>query len=284
MDAQERRCVCYDRDLQLEAYSLQGVVQKFPRHFHAYYVIGFIEDGQRHLWCNNCAFDLGAGTLLLFNPEDSHWCAPIEGSALDYRAINIRPEIMEQAALEITGREYRPCFTQNVVEKSGIMQSLRDLYTAVVHQRPRFEKQELFFFLLEQLLQEYSLPFGETDPVEADSELRNLCVYMQENFAGDISLDDLAAMTSFGKSYLLRSFTKQMGISPYRYLQTVRIGKAKELLEQGCAPIETAMRTGFSDQSHFSNTFKTFIGLTPKQYQKIFIPASSVDAARGGRK
>lgn len=41
----------YDADLQIEAYHLYGIVQKFPNHFHDSYVIGFIEGGKRHLWC-----------------------------------------------------------------------------------------------------------------------------------------------------------------------------------------------------------------------------------------
>ncbi|MCB6367638.1 AraC family transcriptional regulator, partial [Intestinibacillus massiliensis] len=36
------------------------------------------------------------------------------------------------------------------------------------------------------------------------------------------------------------------------------------------SPIEAAGLAGFSDQSHFTNAFKGFIGLTPKQYQNIF--------------
>jgi len=51
----------------------------------------------------------------------------------------------------------------------------------------------------------------------------------------------------------------------------VRINQAKQLLEKGLEPLETAYQTGFSDQSHFTNFFKQFIGITPKQYQKIFI-------------
>lgn len=35
-------------------------------------------------------------------------------------------------------------------------------------------------------------------------------------------------------------------------------------------PIDAAAETGFSDQSHFTNAFKARIGLTPKQYQRIF--------------
>ena len=35
----EERTVCFDRDLEIEAYHFKGVMQKFPNHFHEYYVI-----------------------------------------------------------------------------------------------------------------------------------------------------------------------------------------------------------------------------------------------------
>ena len=37
------------------------------------------------------------------------------------------------------------------------------------------------------------------------------------------------------------------------------------------APMEAALLTGFSDQSHFTNYFSRFIGLTPGSYREIFI-------------
>ena len=46
---EEQRRVYYDFELELEAYNLKGIVQKFPNHFHDYYVIGFVEGGRRHL-------------------------------------------------------------------------------------------------------------------------------------------------------------------------------------------------------------------------------------------
>lgn len=39
------------------------------------------------------------------------------------------------------------------------------------------------------------------------------CAYMEEHFEENITLDELISMTSFGKSYLLRSFTKQVGFA-----------------------------------------------------------------------
>lgn len=268
---QEQRHVYYDHDLGVEAYQLSGIVQKFPNHFHDFYVIGFIEGGKRHLWCKGREYDLIAGDLVLFNPRDNHYCAPVGGALLDYRAVNIKPEVMLAAAAEIVGKEFAPRFTQNVVCQSGAAAAVGEVYNAILSDAPRLEKEKAFFYLLEQILREYASPFETIKPDEPDEQIKMLCAYMEQHFAENITLEDMLSMTSFGRSYLLRLFTKQVGISPYRYLQTIRIGKAKKLLEQGIEPIDVAGMAGFSHQSHFTNFFKSFIGLTPKQYQRIFM-------------
>lgn len=280
---QEQRHVTYDHDLGIEAYQLSGVVQKFPNHFHDFYVIGFIEGGRRHLWCKGREYDLCAGDLVLFNPRDNHYCSPIGEEPLDYRAVNIKPDVMLKAAGEIMGKGCFPRFTQNVAYQSEAAASLGEVYDAIITDASWLQKEEAFFYLLDQVLREYTSPMKASNGPEPDEQIQKLCAYMERHYAENISLDTLLSMTSFGKTYLLRSFTKQLGVSPYRYLQTIRIDKAKKLLEQGVEPIEAADRTGFSDQSHFTNFFKSFIGLTPKQYQRIFTggpsPAASEEEA-----
>ena len=266
----EERHVYYDRDLELEAYHLSGIVQKFPNHFHEYYVIGFIEGGKRQLWCKNESYLLTAGDLILFHPRDNHCCMAVDGEPLDYRAINVSVEVMCKAVGEITGHADAPRFRQNVIYQSDLTRSLHDLYQAIVSHAPKLQKEEALFFLLDQLLLEYTEPVALPDPLEPNQQIKSLCSYMETHFAQNITLDNLLSMTNFSKSYLLRSFTKQIGVSPYRYLQTIRLNNAKKLLEDGMLPIHVAMAAGFSDQSHFTNYFKEFIGLTPKQYQKIF--------------
>jgi hypothetical protein len=49
----EVRTVVYDDQLRMEAYRFEGIVQPFPNHFHEYYVIGFVEKGERCLSCKN---------------------------------------------------------------------------------------------------------------------------------------------------------------------------------------------------------------------------------------
>lgn len=282
LQQQEQRHIYYDNDLQIEAYNLTGIVQKFPNHFHDYFVIGFIEGGNRHLWCKGKEYDLSYGDLFLLNPKDNHGCAPINGEILDYRAVNINKDVMEKAVQDITGHKFTPCFTQNVVSQCDITLSIKFLYRAILEHSPKMEKEEAFYFLLEQIILDYTSPFQEAEVVQTNCWIKMLCDYMEEHFDENITLDELVLKANLSKYYLLRSFTKQVGVSPYRYLQSIRIEKAKKLLEHGTSPIDAASKTGFADQSHFTNYFKEFIGLTPKQYQKIFIDKNNIKPENNG--
>lgn len=266
----EIRTVKFDVELKIEAYHFQGIMQKFPNHFHEYYVIGFIENGRRNLSCKNKDYTIEPGDLLLFNPRDSHTCEQIDGKTLDYRCINIQPEIMSKAVFEITGRDYLPYFTTQVVFHSELVSLLRELHLVIMQEEKDFRKEEIFFLLLEQLIKEYTEVEMLSLKSEQSMETKAICEFLEKNYMKNITLDELRNLTGLSKYYLLRSFTKQKGISPYSYLETIRIDKAKKLLEQGVLPIDAALQTGFTDQSHFSNFFKKFIGLTPKQYMNIF--------------
>ncbi len=266
----EMRLVKYDSELNLEAYHFQGIMQKFPNHFHEYYVIGFIESGQRYLSCRNREYIIEPGDLLIFNPRDNHTCKQIDGKTLDYRCINIQPEIMSKAFTEITGREGLPYFTSQVIFRSELVSLLQELHSMIMEEDQDLKKEEIFLFLLEQLIEEYTDQEMISEKNGQSAKMKAVCEFLEENYMKTIRLDDLSCLTGLSKYYLLRSFTKEKGISPYSYLETIRIDKAKKLLEQGVLPVEVAIQTGFTDQSHFSNFFKKLIGLTPKQYKSIF--------------
>ena len=267
----EVRTVCFDTELSIEAYNFKGIMQKFPNHFHDYYVIGFIENGKRYLSCKNKQYIIETGDLIVFNPGDIHTCEQIDDRALDYRCINIKKDVMKKITFEITGKEYLPNFMEFVLFRNELTSSLKELHLMIMEEERNLKKEELFLFIIEQLIREYSNPVSEMTIQEASAEIKTVCDYLENNYMENITLNQLSNLTGLSKYYLLHSFTKQKGISPYNYLQTIRIGKAKKMLEQGVAPIDVAFKTGFTDQSHFTNFFKKLIGLTPKQYMNIFI-------------
>ena len=266
----EKRTAIYDPELMVEAYQFQGVMQAFPNHFHEHYVIGFIERGRRNLKVRGGCVLTAPGDLLLFNPGENHACEAHDGQPLDYRCINIEPGVLAKAAREIFGIDCQPMFAQPVVFHCEFTEELRELHTMILRGERGVRKEERFYFLLEQLLRDYAQA-GEREPIAPPrAEVKVVCDYLTMHAQEQVSLDTLGEIAGLSKYHLLRAFTKETGITPYSYLETIRIDRAKALLKQGVSPAEAALAAGFSDQSHFSNAFKRFIGLTPGQYRRVF--------------
>lgn len=265
----EERIVYYDKDLKIEAYQFKGIMQKFPNHFHQYYVIGFIEKGCRHLSCRNQEYSIHEGDMVIFNPNENHTCEQIDQKTLDYRCLNIKEDVMERIMFDITGDSRLPQFKLNIVQDNELVSLLQELHQMIMEERSEFEKEEIFLLLMEQLIQKYSEPISIAFAPDED-EINKVVSYMERHYEECISLSKLSEISGLNKYVLVRTFTKKRGITPYQYLVTIRINKAKEMLENGDLPLQAAMQTGFTDQSHFTKFFKKLIGLTPGQYKDIF--------------
>ncbi|MDO5784451.1 MAG: AraC family transcriptional regulator [Eubacteriales bacterium] len=275
----ERRTVVYDDELQIEAYHFAGTRQPFPNHFHEYYVIGFVEDGERCLSCKNKEYKIEKGTILLFHPGDNHACVQSGDGTFDYRGFHIAKSAMLDLAEEVTGKRELPGFSENVMYDDEIACYLRQLHEMVMNGNSDFGKEENLLILISTLIQHYGQLFESCVP-ECRQEIERACAFIREHFHERIYLDQICRYAGLSKSTLLRAFTKSKGVTPYRYLETIRINEAKTLLRDGVQPVEAAMRTGFSDQSHFTNYFNRFIGLAPGAYRDIFFDKNKDGEAR----
>lgn len=208
----EIRTVIYDEDLQIEAYRFQGIVQPFPNHFHAYYVIGFVEKGERHLFCKNREYLIQQGTIVLFHPGDNHACVQSDDGTLDYRGFNISKEVMLHLSEEITGSQALPGFSQNVIFDPEASCYLCPLHESVMHGSSAFEKEELLILLLSLLIQRYGQPFEASVP-ECREEIERACAFMEQHFTEHICLDQICRSAGLSKSTLLRAFTKAKGVT-----------------------------------------------------------------------
>ena len=265
----EIRTVVYDEELRLEAYRFEGIAKSFPNHFHEHYVIGFVEKGQRILSCRNKDYSIECGNIVLFNPGDNHACVQSDEGTFDYRGFSISKSIMLDLAEEVTGKRELPGFSKNVLYDDEVTCYLRPLHEMMMSGTSDFGKEENLLFLISILIQKYGQPFEDCVP-ECLQEVERASEFIEQHFSERIYLNQICRYSGLSKSALLRAFTKSKGITPYRYLETIRINKAKQLLEKGILPIDAAIQTGFSDQSHFTNYFSSFIGLAPGVYREIF--------------
>lgn len=266
----EVRTVCYDEELRIEAYHFQGIMKPFPNHFHEYYVIGFVEAGNRCMSCRGEEFIIGEGDIVLFHPGDNHACMQCDGGTFDYRGFHIAGEVMMELAEEVTGKRKLPGFSRHVIKDEELACCLRSLHQMVMGGEMEFRKEETWLLLCTLLMERYGQSFEKGIP-ECRKEIECACAFLQEHFSEKIYLDQICRAAGLSKSALLRAFAKEKGVTPYRYLETLRVNEAKKLLEKGSTPLEAAMQTGFSDQSHFTNFFSSFIGLPPGTYRNIFI-------------
>lgn len=263
------RKIVYDEILKIEAFHLKGIFQPFPNHFHEYYVIGLIEKGKRKLFCKGREYQAAEGDILLFHPGDNHSCMQEDEKDLDYRGLNIPKDTMTALMEELTGRGELPGFSQNLIRDQEAACCLKNLHKLLMAGDQDFGKEEKVLLLLELLLQKYRQPFTEEIPL-CRKEIQRACRFMEENLDKTLSLEQICRHTDLGKSTLLRAFTRGKGITPYRYLETLRINRARKLLEEGRTPAEAALETGFSDQSHFTNYFTSFTGISPGSYRNIY--------------
>lgn len=264
----EIRNLIFDNDLKIEAYSFKGAIPSFPAHFHEHYSIGYVEKGERMLCCKNKEYLIDKGSIVFFNPNDSHSC--IQASEdFEYKGINIPEDIMLDISEEITKNRNMVLFSENVFCDDKILVLLKQLYNNIVDNCDKSKKENTFLLLLSLMLERYRT--FDCYSFKEKSEIDTICDYMKKHYSEHICLNQLCKNAGFSKSSLSRAFVKFKGITPYRYLESIRINEARKLLEKGISPIECAAQTGFSDQSHFTNYFNGFIGFTPGAYRTVFI-------------
>lgn len=93
--------------------------------------------------------------------------------------------------------------------------------------------------------------------------------FMLRRLSDRLLIGDVAAALAMSRSYFVRSFTNTVGVAPYSWLVEQRIIEARELLTRSTIPLaQIALECGFTDQSHFTNTFNRRVGTTPSKWRK----------------
>jgi AraC family transcriptional regulator len=94
-------------------------------------------------------------------------------------------------------------------------------------------------------------------------------IFLAQNLAQDVDLNAIAAHASLSPYYFTRQFTAMVGMPPYRYLISLRIKRAAELLVESDLTITQILhRVGFHSPSHFTTTFRRHMGMSPTDYRR----------------
>ncbi len=248
----------------------------FPKHSHeTYYIIGLMDQGETYCYGPEKEETLaGAGSFFIINPGQVHSGVPVSGDPVSYRMISINAAKFCSIAEEIeegspSPPEFPLTFTGRPEEQAAMNRAYGRIQKAKEDIAGDLGKDETVFALIGQLLlrAERDRPLRQP-PFYDHPGLSRGAEFLSSALDSKLSLADAASAAGMSSYHFIRAFRKAYGVSPHAYRTQKRIGMAKSLLRQGLTPTETALSMGFYDQSHFTNTFHAYTGLSPGDYLK----------------
>lgn len=110
------------------------------------------------------------------------------------------------------------------------------------------------------------------DVMGKDAELNRLLPaidHVSECYAARITVGDLARRCGFSESHFMRIFKSRLKMTPYAFVEQVRMFHAAEALRHGAVSVAgVAAYCGYHDPSSFVKRFRKFTGQTPLKYRR----------------
>ncbi len=260
-----------DKDIKgVETCRVDNSRHAFPNHAHeGIYAIGLMERGGSYcLGPQKTESLVAAGEVALINPSQVHSGVPASGSRITYQMIYFDLDLMVTAAEDIFSRpSVTPEFLCMVKGDGRLWNCLQRLCRLLQLPGGRLEKESAILSTVAVLLPLCT----NVAPTTAGHRrmgrgIRNAMELLAAELDRKLSLEEVAQAAGLSRYHFLRVFKRETGLSPHLFRTMRRIDRAKRLLREGRCLSEVALTVGFSDQSHFSNTFRKYTGATPGQY------------------
>ena len=95
--------------------------------------------------------------------------------------------------------------------------------------------------------------------------------FIYDNISSDISIEDLCSYIHVSESYLFKSFTKILKLSPNKFIKLIKVKKAEQLIKTTSLSFkEISEDLGFNSPYYFSSVFKKHYNVSPREYEKSF--------------
>ena len=216
------------------------------------------------------AFLLAAAGLLEGRRATTHWAAAAELAHL-YPAVRVDPEPiylrddeMWTSAGVTAGMDLALALVEEDLDREAALTIARHLVLFL--RRPGNQSQ-------------FSATLAAQEP--AREPLRELRHHILEHLAEDLTVQALAERAHMSPRHFARSFRAETGVTPARYVESVRLEAARRALEDGDAPVaEVARRCGFGTAETMRRSFLRSLAVSPAEYRRRFHPER---AGVGGR-
>lgn len=242
----------------------------YAKHSHETFSIGAVTGG-RSAYLNRHAREwIGAGAVVMMNPDDVHACNPVAGERWSYRMLHVDVAWFTKLQHELGFNENHTfrAFSQIMTLDAALFDGLNRLCAILANEDNdadtlRKESAAITFFSnVQRTLNPASLP--ERD---ASNQLARAAEFIAENCTRALRLDDVCEAAGLSASHLIRAFKQRYGMTPHAYLINRRIQYSRAQLRRGTPIADVALDAGFADQAHLQRTFKRLVAATPGQYR-----------------
>ena len=108
--------------------------------------------------------------------------------------------------------------------------------------------------------------------IQANNPIKEVTEFIKQNLKENMNLKSLSEKACMSTASFYRFFKRELGMSPIEFILNEKIKCAKKLLKNPSIQInEVCYLSGFEDANYFIRLFKKHEGITPKQYQLLFI-------------
>lgn len=203
-----------------------------------------------------------AGSLLLGNPGRAYACSHEDSHGDRCMVLHFDPELFAEAAASQAGSGRFSFANSTLPAQDAMLPHLLNAERGDTAAPIR---------LLEAVLgmvSGYAAVPAQPNRRERQA-IRSALDLAEAKLAEPITLEVLASFAGMSKYHFIRSFTRVIGTSPYRYLLTRRMQRAAKLLSATDSPVtEIAFDSGFGDLSTFNARFRATFGMAPTAWRK----------------
>ncbi|MCP2014020.1 AraC-like DNA-binding protein [Deinococcus sp. HSC-46F16] len=241
----------------------------FARHTHDTYSIGLLAQGAMTFECRGATHTLRPGFIGLIHPDEVHTGHAETRDGWTYRNFYPDAGLLRGAFMPSGSRADRLPRLPVVIHDPVLFHALVTAYRAFEEHAPSLAREALMRealtdLVLRHALRPPTLPTAGQEP----RALHLVRTVLEDDFARNVTLDELARLAGLNPYTLLRAFRRAHGLPPHAYQLQVRLRHAKRFLRGGETVAQAALRAGFADQSHFGRHFRRTFGVTPGQYRQ----------------
>lgn len=242
------------------------VRQRFAPHMHDTYAIGVMESGASTCKSHGREYTHVPGDLITIDPEQVHTGEPLSAEGWSYRMLYIPREVMARAA----DGDALPRFAHIGIADLELSSRIACVHALLEQAADPLHQEVALIATLRAICERHAHQDSSARIFNSPHALHRVRDFIDAHFAEPVRLADLALVAEMSAFHLIRQFRRYYGVPPHRYLDLVRVQRAKLMLQQGARISDTAFATGFSDQSHLTRQFKRVLGVTPGSYAKSY--------------